>query len=299
LETCCLRESRSFEFSPEHGRSCAEINSGEGTMQIVERQNPDRWTRKKMRAESGKPFGSRGIDANCFRNWIGSLALIAVPHLPGQTGWNMAPPLPSPMGEIVGAVVAGKWYVMAGLDAKTGKAMGSVSVFDPSSNTWTAKKTMPVPADHINIAELNGKIYAFGGFVSPADITAWQPTNRSWVYTPSTDVWQKLTAMPTPRGAGAAVELNGRVYVIGGAQANIRGNPAAPFTPGTPQLVLRTVEEYDPATNQWRVRTQSPLSYIEARFYRNRTGRTHALVIQSQAGNESIIRKIVSCESWY
>jgi hypothetical protein len=40
--------------------------------------------------------------------------------------------------------------------------------------------------------------------------------------------------MPTPRGAGWAVELNEKIYVIGGAQANVRGNPTAPFLPGTP-----------------------------------------------------------------
>ena len=33
-------------------------------------------------------------------------------------GWQMAPPLPEPLGEITGAVVNGKWYVIGGLDTK-------------------------------------------------------------------------------------------------------------------------------------------------------------------------------------
>jgi N-acetylneuraminic acid mutarotase len=48
------------------------------------------------------------------------------------------------------------------------------------------------------------------------------------------------------------------MYVIGGAQANVRGNPTAPFTPGVPQLVLGTVEEYDPANNTWKSRATMP-----------------------------------------
>ncbi len=107
-------------------------------------------------------------------------------------------------------------------------------------------------------AVLNGKIYVFGGFTRPANIAAWQQTNRAWVYDPASDAWKELAAMPTPRGAGWAVEAGGKFYVIGGAQANLRGNPTAPFTHGTPQLALGTMEEYDPATNQWRSRESMP-----------------------------------------
>jgi N-acetylneuraminic acid mutarotase len=186
------------------------------------------------------------------------MALLATAALYAEDGWKMAPPLPFPIGEIVGTVVGDKWYVMAGLDTKTSRPIGAVYVFDPDTNAWIAKKQMLVPAHHIMSAALNGKIYVFGGFVKPADVAAWQPTDHSWVYDPSTDEWRELAPMPTPRGAGWAVELDGKIFVIGGAQANVRGNPTAPFTPGTPQLVLGTVEEYDPATNQWRTRAPMP-----------------------------------------
>jgi N-acetylneuraminic acid mutarotase len=96
--------------------------------------------------------------------------------------WKMAPALPSPRGEIIGTVVAQKWYVMAGLDTTTNRPIGSVLAFDASSNMWTAKKSMPAPAHHIMTAALDGKIYVFRGFVKPADIAAWQPTNLAWVY---------------------------------------------------------------------------------------------------------------------
>ena len=170
----------------------------------------------------------------------------------------MAQPLPSSMGEIMGSVVAGKWYVMAGLDAKAGKPMGVVYMYDPASDSWTAKKPMPVPAHHIMTAVFSNNIYVFGGFEGASGVAAWKPGNHSAVYDPATDAWKDLSPMPTPRGAGWAVELDGKIYVIGGAQANVRGNPAAPFTPGTPQLVLGTVEVYDPATDRWQTRAPMP-----------------------------------------
>ena len=65
--------------------------------------------------------------------------------------------------------------------------------------------------------------------------------------------------MPTPRGAGQAVEVNGKIYVIGGVRSNNPGDAGAPIALGsTDQLVLGTVEEYDPATNQWRARSTMP-----------------------------------------
>lgn len=186
------------------------------------------------------------------------MALMAPVCLWGQGRWQMAAPLPAAMGEIVGTVVGGKWYVMAGLDPHTRRAMGVVYEFDQATNAWAPRKSMPVPAHHIQAAAFDGKIYVFGGFTSSSSTAAWQPSNRSWRYDPAADRWEPLAPMPTPRGAGAAVALNGKIYVIGGAQANVPGNPMAPFTPGTPQLVLGTVEEYDPAANRWRSRAPMP-----------------------------------------
>jgi len=65
--------------------------------------------------------------------------------------------------------------------------------------------------------------------------------------------------MPTPRGAGQAVEVNGKIYVIGGVSSTKPGNPGAPIALGsTDQIVVGTNEVYDPATNQWQSRAPMP-----------------------------------------
>ncbi len=191
---------------------------------------------------------------------LAMLALAGTPWLGAQSGWTMAVPLPTPMGEIEGAVVGNGLYVLAGLNPATGRPIGAMYVFDTSTNAWSTRNSMPMPSHHIMTATLNGKIYVFGGFASPKDFAAWQPINNSWEYDPATDRWKALAPLPTPRGAGQAVEFGGKIYVIGGVHANVPGNPTTPLgnTTDTPQLVLGTVEVYDPAANAWRARSPMP-----------------------------------------
>src|SRR5919201_3361574 len=80
-------------------------------------------------------------------------------------------------------------------DSGTRRPLGVVYDFDEASAGWTEKTSMPVPAHHIMVAALNGKIYGLGGFVAPEQGTGWSATNRSWVYDPATE---ELAKMPTP-----------------------------------------------------------------------------------------------------
>jgi N-acetylneuraminic acid mutarotase len=176
----------------------------------------------------------------------------------GPAAWSDAAPLPEPIGEIVGANIAGKLYVLSGLDDKTYGPDGVVWEYDPAGKAWTAKKKMPAPAHHIMTAALDGKLYVFGGFKLPTTVRAWQPTNGAWAYDPSSDSWKELAPMPTPRGAGQAVAVGGKIYVIGGANSNQPGHLDAPLMPRDAQTVVGTVEAYDPAINTWESRAPMP-----------------------------------------
>jgi N-acetylneuraminic acid mutarotase len=193
---------------------------------------------------------------------LATIAFCAIWALPADADpqWKMAAPLPKAIGEIESASVNGKIYVLSGLDNRPGvvSPTGYNWMYDPATDAWTDRKPMPVPAHHIMVATLNDKIYVFGGFVRPKDFVAWQPINRSFEYDPATDNWKELAPMPTPRGAGQAVEVGGKIYVIGGARSNAE-DPGAPIKPGSiDQIVVGTVEEYDPATNTWRSRSPMP-----------------------------------------
>jgi N-acetylneuraminic acid mutarotase len=170
--------------------------------------------------------------------------------------WKKAAPFPEPDEELYGAAVNGKMYVIGGWD--DGKAAGVNYEYDPATDKWTQKKGMPRSAHHAAIATANGKLYVIGGFVPPKDTQiptggAWEPIADVWEYDPAADSWKSLAPLPTKRGAAVAVEVGGKIYVIGGA-TTVAGSKDPYFTFFGPSLVLTTNEVFDPATNKWESR---------------------------------------------
>jgi N-acetylneuraminic acid mutarotase len=177
--------------------------------------------------------------------------------MPPTSPWRKAAPFPKPDEELYGVAANGKMYVMGGW--ADGKAGGFNYEYDPATDKWVAKTSMPRPAHHAAMAALNGKIYVFGGFVPPANTTvplgaAWQPINDVWQYDPVGDTWKSLAPMPTRRGSALASEVDGKIYVMGGA-TTVEASKDSFFTAYGPARVLTTNEVYDPATNKWASRT--------------------------------------------
>jgi len=125
-----------------------------------------------------------------------------------------------------------------------------LDVFDPAINSWSTVAPMPTARHHLAAATVNGKIYAIGG------CSGFDPVNTVEVYDPATNSWSTGAPMPTARCSLAAASVNGKIYAIGGA-------------PGIPLPVKRetyaiaggleaTVEVYDPATNSWSTAAPMP-----------------------------------------
>jgi hypothetical protein len=181
--------------------------------------------------------------------------------------WKKAAPFPMPDEELYGTAVNGKMYVIGGWDE--GKAAGINYEYDPATDKWTQKKGMPRSAHHAAIATANGKLYVIGGFVPPKDTQiptggAWEPIAETWEYDPAADSWKSLAPLPTKRGAAVAVEVGGKIYVIGGA-TTVAGSKDPYFTFFGPSLVLTTNEVFDPATNKWESRR--PMSVARNHAY--------------------------------
>jgi len=174
--------------------------------------------------------------------------------------WKKGAPFPEADEELYGVTVNGKLYVIGGWG--DGKARGANYEYDPATDRWTKKAPMPRPAHHAALAALNGKIYAFGGFVAPATTAiplgaAWEPIADAWEFNPATDSWKPLAPLPGKRGSAIAAEVNGKIYVIGGA-TTMEGSKDPFFTAFGPAKVLATNDVYDPATNTWESR--NPMS---------------------------------------
>ncbi len=105
-----------------------------------------------------------------------------------------------------------------------------------AEGTWTQKADMPTARYCFAASEVNGKIYAIGGWDAWKDPT---PLATVEMYDPATDTWERKADMPTPRGALATAVLDGKIYAIGGAYGE------------SPTINLSTVEVYDPVTDTW------------------------------------------------
>jgi N-acetylneuraminic acid mutarotase len=129
---------------------------------------------------------------------------------PGTNRWNTSlPPCPEPHYLGAGGVIAGKFYVAGGY----GESIQNLHlhVFDPATNKWTAKASLPVYKTSAAGAVLGGKLYLMGGF---------EP-NRNWVntvrvYNPTTNTWTTKAPMLTARYGLAAgrLTINGRSYIL-------------------------------------------------------------------------------------
>jgi N-acetylneuraminic acid mutarotase len=186
-----------------------------------------------------------------------ALALLSATPAQAQGKWIKLAPFPEPAEELLGVVAAGKMYVFCGL-APGWKPIGMVYEYEPATDKWAKKKSMPLLSHHLAFTEYRGKIYAFGGFVLPASgPPAWAPVDNAWEYDPAADSWKALAPMPAKRGSPVAAAVGDKIYVIGGATTP-PGSKETAVHPARPHISVGTVEEYDPATNTWRQRTPMP-----------------------------------------
>lgn len=140
-----------------------------------------------------------------------------------------------------GSVVSGnKLYVMGGRGNRPNQ------VFDAAQNKWSTFAPLPMEMHHFQPVVLNGHIYVIGAFTccfpeepTVADIYRLNLASNSW---------ETVGSMPANRlrGSGGAVAHNNKIYIIGG-NTNGHSGGAVPW-----------FDEYDPATNQWRVLPNAP-----------------------------------------
>src|SRR5882724_2818063 len=115
-------------------------------------------------------------------------------------------------------------------------------MYDPADNggmgSWTLKQHMPTPRYNLQVAAVNGKIYAIGGSGGSGEDCQNANCRTVEEYDPQHNTWTTRAPMPTTHGPSGAARgvVNGIIYVAGGSADNRQ---------------LSTVEAYDPVTNTW------------------------------------------------
>jgi N-acetylneuraminic acid mutarotase len=122
--------------------------------------------------------------------------------LPVENSWMRMASMPSLGRSYFGCIgVNGLVYAIGG--GSSGLVPYN-SVYDPESNGWATKQSMPSARLYFGIATWEGKIYCIGGQYGPVG------TNE--VYDVATDTWTTLAAMPTPRSYLCASAVDGKIY---------------------------------------------------------------------------------------
>jgi hypothetical protein len=134
---------------------------------------------------------------------------------------------PDARTEVTGALWDGKIAVAGGLTPD--QSTDRFGVFDVSNRTWSSGPTLPHRYDHSALADLDGRLYIVGGYLSGLS----NPTNEVFSLGPGETTWTPEPSMATRRGALATAAAGGKLVAIGGVDQG--GNVLATteiFTPG-------------------------------------------------------------------
>jgi len=223
----------------------------------------DRWTKKKPMALPAHHVAFTELDGKfyAFGGFVppdsGPPAWKPINHAweydPAADDWKALAPMPTVRGSAVAATVNGKMYVIGGAAIHPGssetalqptrphRSVDTVEEYDPKTNTWATRSSMPTARNHAAVGAVNNKIYVIGGRLGGAFIFTASNTNVVEEYDPATDQWGLVRArMPTERSGGAWGVYQGRIFVAGGEHQDKHLMAA-----------FRAVEAYDPATNTW------------------------------------------------
>jgi N-acetylneuraminic acid mutarotase len=147
--------------------------------------------------------------------------------------WKTRAPFPHPIQYTNGAAaINGKIYMTGGCTGY--KAYhGWTWMYDPATNAWTEKASMPAATWAGNTGVIQNKLYVLSSCDGQEDCGT--STNLFFGrYDPATDAWTSLALPPSGSGHlfGGSAVIGGKFYAAGGDSDGL-------------------VEVYDPATNQW------------------------------------------------
>jgi len=197
---------------------------------IVWAQNP--WTREMplptIRGNLGVVAVNEKIYAIGGRNDDGYLS-VNEEYDPATNTWTTKTPMPTPRSDFGIAVVNNKIYCIGGIIDFDWSGYGKGilctvnEVYDPLTDTWENKSSMPTIRQRPQANVDNGKIYVMGGFkyrnLPPPQTTILVDVNE--VYDPETDSWTTKTPMPSTPSGPASTSINNKIYVIGGFKSNL------------------------------------------------------------------------------
>lgn len=173
-------------------------------------------------------------------------------EVPGGS-WVQKQSMSQARGGLGVAAVNGKIYAIGGHVPKdnyytpnpTSGFVGTNEEYDPATDTWTLKASMPTLRSNFAIAACNNKIYCINSAIvgfklddiyHMFQVPIWSGINEA--YDPATDTWETKAPMPTAMSNAKANVVNGKIYIFDGGVNWV----------------------YNPASDSWATRTPAPIS---------------------------------------
>jgi N-acetylneuraminic acid mutarotase len=160
----------------------------------------------------------------------------------GKNTWTTKTSMPTARGDFAIAVFQDKIYTFGGL-TRSGQFTTELTdvneVYDPATDTWTTKTSMPIPKAGLAASVVDDKIYLIGGFAQAANTTHHPASRETLVYDPITDSWSTKTPMPIATLDYATAVVEDKIYVISGVSSAYSDN------------LINPTQIYDPETDTW------------------------------------------------
>ena len=110
----------------------------------------------------------------------------------------------------------GKIYIVGGWNTEQGPILTTALIYDRSTGAWT---TIPLLNNEFRgshtTSVVNGKLYVMGGYATSG--SSYVPSAKVDMFDPNTGLWTSKNPMLTPRQALACASIDGKIYVMGGA----------------------------------------------------------------------------------
>jgi N-acetylneuraminic acid mutarotase len=165
---------------------------------------------------------------NKTKRWIDSVQAFD----PRSNTWQNEAPLPEPRSDGALGIIGNDIYIFGG----NGGADTRNDAIVFHAGKWSALPTadLPQPRQYAAAISSRGSIYLLGGLSKAGQYES--VTNTFWRWRPKQKGWETLPPLPGPgRINHAMAEINGEIYVLGGATTGPKGvrnlNDAYSFDP--------------------------------------------------------------------
>ena len=133
------------------------------------------------------------------------------PRAAQQGSWRARAPLPIPRTEMAWAVAwRGRVHLVGGYaEQRVDKPYHHA--YDPLTDRWQELAQLPRGANHVGVATLGERLYAFGGFVEQNRT----PHDEAFAF--DGERWHRIRRLPEACGAMSCIALGNRIHLVGGA----------------------------------------------------------------------------------